>query len=259
VELERVTEMEVRAEPPRLALLPVGATEGHANHLPYGTDSFIAAELARRVAERYPGAIALPVLPYGMSWAYEDSPLTLSFSPDTLTRAIHDVLDGLIRHGINRILIINGHDGNIASIEAAAREIRRDRGVTVAALEAWWMLLPTLLPENAFSTVAGNGGHAGEPETALALAAVPDLVHVERSHPPRTAPDTRHLYGPGAVALGMVSDHYANWEFLDASQATSSAGEQAMHALVEYLLDFVVEAERAGWRFSVLAQAASGR
>jgi creatinine amidohydrolase len=226
--------------------------------LPYGTDSFIAGELARRVAERYPGAIALPVLPYGMSWAYEDSPLTLSFSPDTLTRAIHDVLEGLARHGINRILIVNGHDGNIASIEDAARQIRRTMGITVAALEAWWLLLPTLLPGDTFSTVAGNGGHAGEPETALALAAVPELVHVERSHPPRVAPDTRNLYGPGAVALGMVSDHYANWEFLDASQATIAAGEKAMLALVDYLLGFLRDAEVRGWQFGLSARPATG-
>jgi creatinine amidohydrolase len=194
-----------------------------------------------------------------MSWAYEDSPLTLSLSPDTLTRAIQDVLDGLVRHGIKRILIINGHDGNIASIEAAARLIRRNTGVTVAALEAWWMLLPTLLADDTFSTVAGNGGHAGEPETALALAAVPDLVHVERSHPPHVAPDTRHLYGPGAVVLGMVSDHYANGEFLDASQATATAGEKAMQALVEYLLDFLREAELTGWRFGLSSGAADQR
>ena len=252
--LDRVTEQEIRHHSATVALLPLGATEGHGRHLPYGADTFIAAELARRVAERYPGAVVVPALPYGMSWHHEDAPLTLSLSPETLTQVIIELLEGLVRHGVTRILIINGHDGNTASIEAAARRIRRELNVTVAALEEWWTVLPSLVSADTFSEASGRGGHAGEPETALAMAAVPDLVRVDRARPPRIEPDVTYTVGPGVKVFTMVSDHHFESDYLDASHATKESGEQAMEGLVDYLVRFLHDAEQTGWTFGLAAR-----
>src|SRR5690242_9564931 len=105
----------------RVALIPLGATEGHSRHLPLGTDTFIIRDLARRVGERYPKAVVLPPMPFGMSWAYEDAPGTVTLSPETLTEVIVEVIQSLFRHGIDRVLILNGHDGNVGPIESASR------------------------------------------------------------------------------------------------------------------------------------------
>ena len=50
-----------------VVILPVGATEQHGPHLPYGTDTFYAEYVAKRVADRLNAAI-LPTMPYGYSY-----------------------------------------------------------------------------------------------------------------------------------------------------------------------------------------------
>jgi creatinine amidohydrolase len=251
VQLDELTEEEVRERRPRVAVLALGATEGHSRHLPLGTDTYIVGELARRVGERYPAAVVLPTLPYGMSWAYEDAPVTITLSPETLTEVVVEIVESLLRHGLDRVLVLNGHDGNVGPIEAAARRVRRRHGVAMAALQQWWLLLPTLVPSDTFSTVAGNGGHAGEPETAIALAAVPRLVRMDRARPPRTAPRTGTLYGPGIQVFGMVSEHHLQGDFLDPSHARAEAGDRALDALADHVAAFLREAEACDWAFGV--------
>src|SRR3989442_15866060 len=118
MQIEELTEAQIHDRAPRVAVLALGATEGHSRHLPLGTDTFIIRELTRRVGDRYPDALLLPAMPFGMSWAYEDAPGTITLSPETLTEVVVEVVESLLRHGIDRVLILNGHDGNVASIES---------------------------------------------------------------------------------------------------------------------------------------------
>jgi creatinine amidohydrolase len=245
--LEELTEHEVSGI--RVALIPLGATEGHSRHLPLGTDTFIIRDLARRVGDRYPSAVIVPAMPFGMSWAYEDSPGTVALSPETLTEVIVEVIQSLLRHGIDRVLILNGHDGNVGPIESASRRVLKQKGVAIAALQQWWMLLPTLVPVDTFTSVAGNGGHAGEPETAMAMAAAPSLIHVDRAVPPSHEPKTEHLYGPGIQVFGLVSDFHFEGGFRDATQADRNAGERALDALADHVAEFLRKAEAADWKF----------
>jgi creatinine amidohydrolase len=185
-----------------------------------------------------------------MSWAYDDTGLTLSLSPETLARAITEILEGVVRNGIRRVLVVNGHDGNIASIELAARNLRRFQGITVAALEAWWMVLDKVVEEGVFTP--GSAGHGGEPETALTMVAAPDLVRLELARPPAVPPDMRHTAAlTGVRVYSIASEHHANNEFLDARGATAAAGERALEGLVQHMVDFLEHADRVDWKFGV--------
>src|SRR4051812_45206647 len=111
LKLDELSLADLAAVKPTCALLPLGALEGHSQHLPHGTDNFVAEELARRVGERVEGAPVLPVLPYGMSWHYREFPLTLSLGPETLIHVLVDICESLVENGVRRILVVNGHDG----------------------------------------------------------------------------------------------------------------------------------------------------
>ncbi|MHA1594373.1 MAG: creatininase family protein, partial [Candidatus Baldrarchaeia archaeon] len=162
------------------AVLAIGSTEYHGEHLPYGTDTLVAEHLAEAVAERVEGLLVLPPLPLGMSHHYASFPLALSLSTETLMRVLWEVFESLLRHGIKRLLIINGHDGNIPAIEAATREFRvKHPEMKIAVLEAWWKTAADLLPEETFEAWGGLG-HGGEGETSMMLAVAPELV--EMSH-----------------------------------------------------------------------------
>jgi creatinine amidohydrolase len=91
-----------------------------------------------------------------------------------MIRAIEDICLSLIKNKINRILIVNGHDGNIAPIELSARTIKdRYPDVVIACLEAWWTNVGQF--NNLFEERKGLG-HGGEAETSAMLSIRPDLV-----------------------------------------------------------------------------------
>jgi creatinine amidohydrolase len=246
--LDESSEPQVNISPTTVALIPLGTTEGHGPHLPHGTDTFIAEALARRVAERYPESLLLPPLPYGMSEHYEGVGCALTLSPETLAAVLTDVCESVLKNGVRRILVVNGHDGNIASIEIAARQIRKRHGVTIAALEAWWWSLSTISPDDPILSVPG--GHAGTQETALAIAARPDLVNLAAARRPLIAEDHSY-FAPlaGVRVYAHYKDYHAEGQFADATHATPEVGERLMAALTDYLVKFLGEADEVDWHF----------
>ena len=90
---------------------------------------------------------------------------------------VRDILQSLVNNNIRRILIINGHDGNIAPIELVSRIIKeRNPGVVVSCLESWWTLVGSI--DNELFDVWDGLGHGGEAETSAMLAVRPDLVNM---------------------------------------------------------------------------------
>jgi creatinine amidohydrolase len=105
-----------------IAILVFGACENHGDHMPFGSDFIFPMELAKRIAGKLDkkNSIILPAIPYGLSLHHNEFQMTMSLEPHTLVMVIEDLLRSIIRNGIRRILIINGHDGNSAPIELAA-------------------------------------------------------------------------------------------------------------------------------------------
>src|SRR5262249_46964292 len=87
------------------ALLALGSTEHHGPHLPLATDTWIAAELARRLCARLPEAIELPVLALGCASEHLSFAGTLSLGETTLAAVLSDVARSLERHGFERLFV----------------------------------------------------------------------------------------------------------------------------------------------------------
>jgi creatinine amidohydrolase len=217
------------------AVLAVGSTESHGMHLPHGTDTLVATHIAEAVAERVEGLLVLPELPYGMSAHYSSFPVAVSLSTETLIHVLKDVLDSLLKHGITRLLIVNGHDGNIAAIEAATREFRTlHPEMRIAVLEAWWVTAWELVPKGTFEVWDGLG-HGGEGETSIMLAVAPELVEMDRAR---------------GVVPELPAHVEVKWRFIeltpyavtgDPTKATVEKGKLMRDALVDLLVDFIHE------------------
>jgi len=214
------------------AVLAVGSTEYHGDHLPYGTDTMVSTYLAESVAERVEGLLVLPPMPFGMSLHYASFPIAISLTTETLVRVLQEVFESLLRHGILKLLIVNGHDGNIAAIETAAREFRVEHPeMTIAVLEAWWETAGKLLPEGTFE-VWGGLGHAGEGETSMMLAVRPDLVEMGRAR--GVVPEL-----PAHVQLKWIFRELTPYGVTgDPTKATKEKGEKMKRALIELLVSF---------------------
>ncbi len=124
--IEEMNAVEVRktVNEKTIAILVFGACENHGDHMPFGSDFFFPTEIAKRLAIKVNNVIVLPAIPYGVSLHHDQFQMTMSINPETLVGIISDLLSSLIQNKIRRVLIINGHDGNIGPIEIAARSIK---------------------------------------------------------------------------------------------------------------------------------------
>ena len=158
-----------------IALLPVGATEQHGPHLPLDTDSFDADYLARKVAEACtdPRPLVLPPIAYGVSYHHSDFRGTLSISNESLSRLVYDIGMSVAANGVRKLVIINGHGGNMPSLNHAAQMINRDARIFVCVDtgETSDVDIDALIE-------TPNDVHAGEIETSTSLAVRPHLVRM---------------------------------------------------------------------------------
>jgi creatinine amidohydrolase len=227
------------------AVLAVGSTEFHGLHLPYGTDTLVSEYLAEEVAKQVKGLLMLPPIPYGMSAHYSEFPIAITLKTETLMHILKEVFDSLRKHGINRLLIVNGHDGNIPAVEAATEEYRTNHPeFKIVTLSAWWVTAGELVPEGTFE-VWGGLGHGGEGETSMMLQVDHTLVDMPR-------------------AKGVVPElpSHVEWKWLfheitphgatgDPSKATQEKGRKMKDALVGLLVETLQSLDSKNWEIGI--------
>ncbi len=160
----------------KIAVIPTGSVEQHGPHLPMGTDAMAGIAFGKRVAEKLKAVFVpfsvLGVTPYHMPWKG-----TITLKPATFMSLFSDVVDCLYQHGIRRVLVSNGHEGNIAPLRVAADELQqkhRDLRIVFADV---WVVVNNLFPDL-------ERTHAAEMEAMEALCYDPALVHLERGTNP---------------------------------------------------------------------------
>ncbi|MDD5283415.1 MAG: creatininase family protein, partial [Bacteroidales bacterium] len=109
----------------KVAVLPWGATEAHNFHLPYGTDTYQATEVAQRSAalawEQHVKTLVLPAMAYGVNSGQMDIPFCMHMNPSTQQRILEDIVTVLLHHNVKKLVILNGHGGN--AFQNAIREM----------------------------------------------------------------------------------------------------------------------------------------
>jgi creatinine amidohydrolase len=167
----------VQRRPHEVALLPVGATEQHGPHLPTGTDTIIATELSLAVS-MLTGAPVLPALSIGCSFGHGTKLAgTLSVPPERLSDLVRDAAEWTAASGITRVLAVNGHFGNQASLAVAGDHLRHSHPELRFGVLNWWTLTPAISAE---TLADGEDVHANRAETALMMAVAPEQVRLEQ-------------------------------------------------------------------------------
>jgi creatinine amidohydrolase len=167
--------------------LPVGALEQHGPHLPLGTDALLASAIANGAADAVDGIVA-PALSYG----YKSQPKcgggqhfcgTTSLDAATLIGQVRDTIREFVRHGVERLVLVNGHYENqwflIEGIDLALRECHAPQ-LSVMRLEYWDFCTAATLAAvfpNGFPGYALE--HAAVIETSMMLRLHPELVRVD--------------------------------------------------------------------------------
>lgn len=215
-----------------LALLPVGSTEQHGPHMRLSTDTRVAEGFCDRLEEELGDlAVRCPTIAYGLSEHHVAFPGTLTLTPATFIDAVLEVVASLAGHGLSRVVVVNGHGGNLDALSIVSRRARIELGARVASV-MWSRLAADVVRDVAFSD---SYGHACDVETAVAMVLAPDCVDTSRIAAPRERPGIDPAMAPPTaradIAIGfdeLTSDGVLG----DPRQANREVGERVVDTAV---------------------------
>jgi creatinine amidohydrolase len=257
--LERLTWPEVEsalADGIDAVLIPIGSTEQHGHHMPLDTDCFIARTLCARAAELGEAEgvqlLVAPTLNVTLSWYHMQFPGSMRLSTTTFLQVFREVCDSLVHHGIENLVAVNGHGGNIAALTVAVNHYYETTGRRVFLVQ-WWDLAADVLAE-----IEGPMIHAEEAETSIALA-LGHRVYEERATRdaydrgeavraaglPWTSLGKYAMRGTGAVVpMDMLRDITPSGVVGDATRARRETGERVVAALIPRIVQVCREMAR---------------
>ena len=223
----------------KVALIPVGATEQHGPNLVCGVDWRIAEEIANRVAATVdPIVVVVPPLPFGLSGHHLGFPGTLHVSAATFTAVCRDVAKSLTRHGIDKVVFVNGHRGNENILGVVIAELTYDLGIEAAS--SFWITQAS--DAVARHRATERWGHGCEIETSVALAADASLVAaaLEPGDLIEEYGAYEDNYAPFALTTARsFASRTRNGVFGDATLATKDIGEDILNTAVERTAEFI--------------------
>ncbi len=242
--LHEITLADVRQHAFSLAILPLGATEPHNLHLPYGTDSIEATELVSACCATawQAGArlVQLPTIPYGTETNMQSFPLAMNIMPSTMLAILRDLTQSLEKSGISKLLIFNSHGGN--EIKPILREL-----VAHTKMQLFLCNWYQMIRDRANQICQHPDDHAGEMETSLIMHFRPELVATNADGSLRADAGAVRLFAYEALEKGWVSITRP-WHLLTTNSgsgnphsATADKGRQLTEAIVARIAPFLTE------------------
>jgi creatinine amidohydrolase len=233
-----------------IAVQPVAAIEQHGPHLPVYTDACVAEGMVKRVVELLPAdvpAVFLPVQSVGKSNEHISSRGTLTLSWETLTQVLLDIGGSVQRAGVQKLVFINSHGGNVPVLDIVTRELRV-RHEMLAVASAWSRFG---YPEGMFAAEEHLYGiHGGDMETSVMLHLRPDLVRMDRAKDFRSAQlafieEFRHLRAHGPHQFGWkAQDLNPEGAVGNASVATPEKGKAVVEHQVAGFIELLQDVRR---------------
>jgi creatinine amidohydrolase len=233
-----------------VVVLPIGSVEQHGNHMPVGTDTYLAQAVALAAMEKLEDVIVMPPPWYGFSAHHMRFPGSVTLRAETLIAMCEDIVGSVVRHGFRRILIVNGHGGNGGVIDVLASTLgHKHYGIARIATLTYFTLAREAIAALRKSAPGGMG-HACEFETAMMQVVKPETVHIERAVVTYPDPGSKHLSTD--LVGGQLVRVYHDFGDLspsgtlgDPSLATPEAGQQFFAASAEALRAFIEDFR--GW------------
>jgi creatinine amidohydrolase len=235
----------------KIVLLPLGAIEQHGPHLAVATDTDIVTEVAKYAESKLPDDILLcPTLAFGSSHLHLLFGGTISVSPALYTQLIVEIVESILKGGFTKIVLLNGHGGNITPVKQALAILSNRYDATInptIALATYWELAGKIFAgETPMQSPALS--HACEYETSLMLHLFPGKVFMNNLQ--RAArPDSNGYIAweddepyKGVVVIKQTEFISSNGCSGEPQLATKEKGEHlfnhAANAVVQFLQSF---------------------
>ena len=224
-----------RARADAVVVLPVASMEQHGPHLPVGVDTILCEGICRRAAEAVSAAtpvVVAPTLWCGMAEHHMAFGGTFTFDLPTYGAVLLCLSKSIERHGFRRLLIVNGHGGNIAALAALLPDLAVSSSLTIRTVTYFE------LAQSAISAILQDQDgvrHACEAETSLMLVLAPETVRLDA---------LQAAHGPAHVhrrplALGQYRsfrDFTPSGVVGDARRASAAKGERLLAVCCQALI-----------------------
>jgi creatinine amidohydrolase len=161
-----------------VCLLPIGVIEKHGEHMPTGTDLFIARTFAEAVAAIEP-AIIFPSYFFSQIQEARHQPGAIGLTPGMIFNLLEEVCGEIARNGLTKIVMLNAHGGNRFFLPHFARSMLYKRKDFVVYLPEGAAYRPYSSEQWKSMKQEPFDGHAGEIETSLMLEIAPELVKMD--------------------------------------------------------------------------------
>lgn len=219
-------------------IIPIGTIEAHGEHLPLGTDVLIPEGIVERIEAKMGDRILVaPSVNYGHVWTLGVYPGGVDVPTDLLTQYIYHVGRSLLKQGFSHIILMNGHGGNSPALSTVG-EMLADEGAVVVTFN-WWVDFRAEILE-----FCEGQGHAGEDETAAALAvaeAYCDMSRAKVNHKTLIANIKKQGIGHISYEHGLSGD---------ATKGTREKGEKMLDRVAERMMEIIEKV----WRGEIVAE-----
>jgi creatinine amidohydrolase len=217
-----------------LALIPIGSTEQHGPQLPSATDHLIAESLAREAADQA-GYLSTPTINVGVSSHHRQFHGTMWVTPPVFRDYIESLTRNLAYHGIDRVIFVNAHGGNVTHLREVGRRLREEE--TLYAIEWMW---DESIKDTIDELFVNTGPHGGPKETSLVQYLAKDLVRDENLSKARDGGvvdiTTNDTIVNGARTYYDAIDNTENGVVGDQTEATEKKGERLFEEATEQLI-----------------------
>ena len=215
-------------------IIPIGSVEEHGNHLPLGTDTIQAYEIAKLVAEKIKVFVSPPIY-YGLCKSTSKHPGTITISGNTLRCLIYDVVKSLYSHGLKNFIIFSGHAGrtHISALQEIGEILLEEiKDINLAIVSDYELTL-----ERSREIIETPGdSHAGEIETSRILFLKPLLV---KGRGEKGAPNF-----PNPILVRNKRKYWENGIWGDPTKATKEKGEKLTEIAVNGLIELIKRLEK---------------
>lgn len=233
-------ELNALAKAGALVVLPVASTEQHGPHLAVGVDTDLCEGVCRLAAERLDvgTVVVAPTLWVGMAEHHMAMGGTFTLDIPTYRAVLLCLLRSIERHGFRRVLIVNGHGGNIAALGAFLPDFSRETLLSIRALTYFELARPMIAPllEKQSGTM-----HACEVETSMMMALRPGSVRGERLGEAfgMLEAESASLMRPVVARYRSFAEMTPSGVIGDARVATSGKGEKLVEACAAALAAWI--------------------
>jgi creatinine amidohydrolase len=218
-----------RLERTQSAIIPVGSLEQHGQHLPVSTDCLIAEHISKEAGLRL-DYFVFPIVPYGVS--FEHSPMfNISVHDSTLSNTLCDICISIAHLGIKKIVIINGHHGNMGVLQYVSQNTfaKMPPDSAVHTINYW-------------SFMNEKFDHAGVVETSILLAIRPTLVKMDKAKPSsKIHAKSREAYSSLTCRPGSFPELTGNGVWGDPSLASAEKGKELLSEINENVIRTILE------------------